>query len=176
MTNKRCFISIELPELVREKIKKIQDILPEFKGKKTELANLHLTLKFLGEIDDEKIEKVREKLREIRYRRFEAGIDALGVFSPKFVKIVWLHLTNCDELQRQIDNSLKDLFEKERRFMGHVTIARVKNIKDKKEFLEKIKKIKVPEMRFCVSEFKLRQSILKPEGPEYRDIETYNLS
>ncbi len=44
----RCFISIDLPEKIIQEIKKIQEELPEFIGKKTETENLHLTLKFLG--------------------------------------------------------------------------------------------------------------------------------
>ena len=46
----RVFISINISEEIRKEIKKIQDFLPEFFGKKTELENLHLTLKFLGNI------------------------------------------------------------------------------------------------------------------------------
>ena len=48
----RCFISIDIPKEIRDKIKKIQEQLPEFVGKKTEQENLHLTLKFLGEVDE----------------------------------------------------------------------------------------------------------------------------
>ena len=46
----RTFIAVDIPENVKEEIIKIQDKLPEFVGKLTELENLHLTLKFLGEI------------------------------------------------------------------------------------------------------------------------------
>ena len=53
----RTFISIDMPEVVRSEIEKIQDVLPEFFGKKTERDNLHLTLKFLGEIDEEKVKE-----------------------------------------------------------------------------------------------------------------------
>ena len=58
----RVFISINLPESVKKEIKKIQDSLPNFTGKKTEYENLHLTLKFLGEIDEENLPKKRKKL------------------------------------------------------------------------------------------------------------------
>ena len=61
----RCFISIDLPEIIRREIQKIQEQLPDFKGKLTEQENLHLTLKFLGEISDDEIEEIRKKLREI---------------------------------------------------------------------------------------------------------------
>ena len=79
----RCFISINLPEEIRKEIKKIQEQLPEFKGKKTELENLHLTLKFLGEIDEVKIEEIKEKLKEIKIEKFETEIDEAGIFSER---------------------------------------------------------------------------------------------
>ena len=207
----RIFIALDLPaEIIRE-IKKIQKELPEFIGKKTESENLHLTLKFLGDVSEEKVEQIKECLTKIKLsprddsskddtavpsgepQKFQVSIDSIGVFSKKVIRIVWLHLTNCDALQREIDEKLSDLFGKEQRFMGHLTIARVKNIKNsprddsskddtavpsgepKKEFLEKLKKIKIPKINFMVENFKLKSSTFKSEGPVYEDIEIYNL-
>ncbi|KHO54858.1 MAG: 2'-5' RNA ligase [archaeon GW2011_AR19] len=218
----RAFISLDLPAEIIKEIKKIQNALPKFVGKKTESENLHLTLKFLGEVSEEKIEQIRENLKKIKLsprddsskdiqgghenlqagdtavpsgepQKFQVSIDSIGVFSKKVIRIVWLHLTNCDALQREIDEKLSDLFGKEQRFMGHLTIARVKNIKNsprddsskddtavpsgepKKEFLEKLKKIKIPKINFMVENFKLKSSTFKSEGPVYEDIEIYNL-
>ena len=171
----RTFISIDLPEEVKKEVKKIQDKLPEFDGKKAELENLHLTLKFLGEIDDDKVEEVKERLNKIKFGKFPVAMDRIGVFSDNFVKIIWLHLNGCNELQKEIDKRLKGLFEPEKRFMSHLTIARVKSVKNKKEFLEKLKRIKIPTMKFIIDKFKLKKSILNPEAPIYEDIEVYDL-
>ena len=172
----RTFISIDISEEVKQEIIKIQSQLPDFSGKKTESENLHLTLKFLGEIDKEKIEKIREKLKEIKFSRFETEIDSMGIFSEKFIRIIWLHLTNCNDLQKEIDERLKDLFEKEKRFMSHLTIARVKNVSNRKEFLKKLKEIKILKIKFIVKNFKLKKSILIPKGPTYETLEEYNLN
>ncbi len=172
----RCFISIDIPENIKKEIKKIQDYLPEFFGKKTEVENLHLTLKFLGEVDEKEIEGVKNKLKEIKFDKFEVRIDSLGVFSEKFIKIVWLHLVNCVDLQKEIDEKLKPLFEKEQRFMSHLTIARVKSLKDKKKFLEALNNIEIPKLRFSVEKFKLKKSILSSKGPRYETLESYGLS
>lgn len=171
----RTFISIEIPEEIKDEIIKIQKQLPEFHGKKTEKENLHLTLKFLGEIDESKIEQIQEKLKEIKLRKFKSEIDSIGVFSEKFVRIIWLHIKNCDELQREIDKKLLDLFEPENRFMSHLTIARIKNIKDKKRFLEELNKIKIQKIKFNVGSFYLMKSELYKKGPRYSLIEKYNL-
>src|SRR3989344_6405757 len=174
----RAFISLDLPAEIIKEIKKIQNALPDFVGKKTESENLHLTLKFFGEISEEKIEQIRENLKKIKFQKFETEIESIGVFSEKIIRIVWLHLTNCDALQKEIDGSLKDIFQPEQRFMSHLTIARVKNVENsprddsskddtavpsgepKKEFLEKLKKIKISKIKFIVKNFKLKSSIL----------------
>jgi len=172
----RTFISVNIPEEIRKEIKKVQDLLPEFFGKKTELQNLHLTLKFLGEIKEHKTEEVKEKLREIKIEKFATEINEIGVFSEEFIRIVWLHMKDCENLQEQIDNALKNLFEPEKRFMSHLTIARIKKLKDKKGFLQNLKKIKIEKIKFIVDKFYLMKSELTAEGPRYSVLEEYNLS
>ena len=178
----RTFISIHVPEDVKREIRKIQDQLPEFKGKKTEPENLHLTLKFLGEVDEAKIEKIKEKLKTIEFGKFETEIDLIGVFDNRTSKIyskkliIWLHLANCEKLQKEIDQKLEGLFEKEKRFMGHLTIARIKEVENKKEFLEELGKIEIPKIKFNVEEFYLMKSELTAKGPEYSVLESYELN
>jgi len=174
----RCFIAIDVSFEIKKEIKNIQEKLKKkvlFTGKFTESENLHLTLKFLGEVDEEEIEKVKEKLREIKFEEFETSIGELGVFSRSFSKIIWIKLLGFGiwDLQKKIDSVLKDLFPVEERFMGHVTIARVKNVSDKKTFLEYLKSIKPKNLKFKVNEFSLKKSELLSEGPVYEDLETY---
>lgn len=176
MNKVRAFISVDIPKNILEGITKIQKMLPEFNGKFTETENLHLTLKFLGDIDEEILLEIERRLREINFKSFETRISEIGVFSPEYVKIVWVKLDNCENLQKAVDEKLSDIFEKEKRFMGHLTIARVKNIKNRKIFLEGLKKIKIPSrLNFSVKSFKLKKSELTPEGPVYETIEEYFL-
>jgi RNA 2',3'-cyclic 3'-phosphodiesterase len=175
MLKKRCFISVDFNEEVKNQISKIQEKLPEFVGKKTELQNIHLTLKFLGEIEEEKINQIKEKLKEIKLKSFFAEINSIGVFSEKFVRIIWLNINNCDFLQKKIDETLRDIFDKEERFQGHITIARVKKIKDKKKFLEELKKIYFQKIRFKVNRFYLKESVLTGKCALYNNIEIFEL-
>ena len=172
----RTFISIDIPKEIREEIKKIQDKLPDFYGKKIELENLHLTLKFLGEIDEEKLGAVKEKLRDIKFRKFKIEIGGIGVFSEKFIRIVWLHLKGAEELQKIIDDKLKSLFKPEKRFMSHLTIARVKSLNGKEGFLEELQKIKIKKIKFAVEKFKLKKSILTSMGAVYETLKEYKLN
>jgi RNA 2',3'-cyclic 3'-phosphodiesterase len=172
---KRIFIAIEIPEEIKEEIIQIQKQLPEFKGKLTEIENLHVTLKFLGEIEEEKIEEIKKRLREIKFKGFESKIDKIGFFDNSDRGVIWIHVANCEELQKEVDNSLYGLFEKEKRFMSHLTIARTKEIKDKKIFLEELEKIKISPLGFSVKEFVLKESIPLEGKHIYKDLERYNL-
>ena len=118
----------------------------------------------------------RKNLGKVEERPFGAQISGLGVFSKSQVRIVWLRMKNCDGLQKKIDNALSGLFEKEDRFMGHLTIARVKSVKDRARFLAKLLKIKTSEMNFTVKSFSLKRSKLTRAGPTYETIEDYALS
>jgi len=175
----RTFISISIPENIKKEIIKIQKNLPAFEGKIIGPENLHLTLKFLGEIDDEVLIEVKRRLKEIKFKSFETKIGSLGIFdnskSRKYSRkiIVWVYLSNCKVLQRLIDEKLSGIFPKEKRFMSHLTIARVKKLKNKKRFLGELKKIRIPLLKFKVSSFKLKESELLPEEPVYKTIESY---
>lgn len=180
METKRCFIALDLPREAINAIKDIQKLLKKqnlFNGKFTEPENLHLTLKFLGEIDDGKIEEVKRKLREIKFNDFEAELGEIGVFSKKFIKIIWIKLNGKEvfDLQKEIDEALSDLFEPEQRFMSHITIARVKNVGDRKALFDYIKNMKNRKIKFNVDKFSLKKSELSSEGPVYEDIEVYEL-
>jgi 2'-5' RNA ligase len=79
-------------------------------------------------------------------------------------------------LQPLVDNCLKDIFKLENRFIGHITIARVRSLSDKKSFLQLINATTVNEESFMVKDFYLKESILTTEGPIYKDIDRYKLS
>ena len=171
----RCFVSIDIPEKIKKEIIEIQKKLPAFKGKITEPENLHLTLKFLGEIDKSQLDQITKILEKAYFRKFNVRVGSLGVFSPKNIKIVWLHIDDCTNLHDEIDKSLKRFFPLETRFMSHLTIARVKDIDNPKKFLENLKSIKIPQMEFTVDQFYLKQSILTEEKPQYKTLAVYPL-
>ena len=175
----RAFIAIDFPDEVIKEVARVQGVLgkKKFTGKMTELENLHLTLKFLGEIDEGTIKRVKERLKGVRFDAFEAKLGRCGTFSIRsYPKIAWIKVNgNVFKLQKQIDNALKDLFDAEERFMSHLTIARIKYVEDKDYFKEYISNLKLREIRFKVDKFKLMKSDLREAGPIYSAIEEYNL-
>jgi 2'-5' RNA ligase len=177
----RCFIALELSREAINEIEEIQKLIKKkgfFYGKFTEPENLHLTLKFLGEVDDEKIEEVKKKLGEIKINKFNASLGALGFFSEKIFRILWIKLMGKEiwELQKQVDDALSELgFRKEERFMSHITIARIKKVIDKKFLVNYVKNLRHRKIKFEVKDFCFKKSELKIDGPAYSDIEKYSL-
>jgi RNA 2',3'-cyclic 3'-phosphodiesterase len=175
----RCFIAISFPDEVVEEIARIQELLQKrnFTGKLTELKNLHLTLKFLGEIDAEKLAIVQDRLKKIQFNRLDLKLGEVGTFA-RFgePKIVWIKLEGQAlwDLQSAIENVMHELgFKKEEKFMAHITLARIKYVEDKKGFRESVKQIKPKKAEFSINEFTLKKSELQPLGPIYSDIATY---
>jgi len=176
----RCFICLELSREAIDYIEELQAIIKKkniLQGKFTEPENLHLTLKFLGEIEESKIEEVKKKLSEIKLKGFEVKLGQCGLFSKKSLRILWIKLLGegVYNLQKEIDSKLGDSFALEERFMGHITIARIKKVFDKGIFLDYVKNIKTKRISFKVADFALKKSELKHEGPVYNDIERYTL-
>ena len=175
----RLFIAIEIPEEIKDYLCVIQREIIDSKNK-IRLVNkdsMHLTLKFLGEVQPDKVEILNKNLKEIQFKPFSVNLDAIGVFpSEDYIRVVWAGLKPEErvlELQKNIDESLKKLFRKEKDFRPHLTIARVKYIEDKKRFVDKLKQIKVDNKKIEVNNFKLVKSTLTPKGPVYDEVESF---
>lgn len=163
-----------------EYLKTLQENL-HFPDSKIIFTNtFHLTLKFLGEVQPDKAELAKKALESIKHERFSVHLDSIGTFpSESYIRVVWVGLAPEDKimgLQGKIDESLKKLFKKERDFQAHITLARVKFVKDKERFAKKLKGIKVEPRAVDVSEFLLVKSGLKPTGPVYTTMAKFPLS
>ena len=176
----RLFIAIKLPEDVKEELIKVQkEIGSEFaKIKWVNKEQMHLTLKFLGEVQPDKVEEIINKLKTIKLESFTVFLGFIGVFpSENYIRIVWIGLKPEDkvlELQKQIDEALSKLFKKEKDFKSHITLVRVKYTEDKKQFLEQLKKIKVENKKIEIKDFRLMKSTLTPKGPIYEDLMVFS--
>ncbi|MEK6847485.1 MAG: RNA 2',3'-cyclic phosphodiesterase [Nanoarchaeota archaeon] len=179
MAEKRIFISIPMPSEVIKEVARIQEQLKkklQFIGKTTELENLHLTLKFLGEINDDALKKVKEELLKIKFKPLKLKLGHVGAFSYKNMpRIVWIKiLGDASKIQKQVDESLQEIFPKEERFMSHLTIARIKYVKDIKYAKEYLKHLNLPQISWTENKIQLKESTLKPQGPAYTTLEEYS--
>ena len=176
----RAFICVDFPSEVIKEVARIQELLEnqKFTGKLTELENLHVTLKFLGEVAPEKLEKVKEELSKINFPKLRLRLANTGLFSKKGnPRIAWVRI-NGDilELQKHVDDALAHLFPKEARFMSHLAIARIKHVSDKEAFKDYVKNMGVKQLSFPINSFKLMSSELKSMGPTYKIIKEYKLN
>ena len=177
----RVFIAIELGKEIKEALSKIQDELKTVQGdvKWVEPQNIHLTLKFLGEIEENKIPKISQTLKAIscQVRPFTITLSELGAFpSHKYPRIIWIGIDEGkDELSKLaelIEDSLVQLkFPKEKRgFSAHFTLGRVKSRKNIESLCQKLSIIQVPKLKQEIKSIVLFKSTLTSKGPFYEKI------
>ena len=182
----RSFLAIELDE---ELVPKILDVQKEFKKTNTNIKyvpskNMHFTLKFFGNIDSDMVDDISAAIEKVikNYSSFDLNIKNCGCFPNKNVtKVLWLGLDEgspIKSLQKDLDKEFKKLgFKKERNFISHLTIGRVKSPKNKKEIKETIEKLEDIEIgQMNVSKISLKKSTLTPQGPIYEDIKVFELN
>ncbi len=172
----RTFIAIDFYSL-EPYFKDLQRQIPTDLAKIKMTDSFHLTVKFLGEVPDSDIEKIKSFLAEIKLKPFIVNISELGVFpNENYIRVVWVGFEdNIDiiNLQQKIENKLQTIFKKEKRFHPHITLGRVKFVKDKERFIDSLKEIKIEPKTFEVKQFKLIKSTLTSEGPVYEDLATF---
>lgn len=167
----RLFIAIELPEEIKSYLKDLQKQIISDAAELTLTNDFHLTLKFLGEVEEKDVDFIKSTLKEIEFDSFTANLLPVGIFpDEKSIRVVWIGLEPKDliaDLQKKIDSSLQQKFEKDNRFHPHLTLARVKFLKNSKSYSALLKSIQVEPKEFNVSNFKLIKSTLTPKGPMY---------
>ena len=181
----RAFIALEVNnEQVLRGLKKLREKFSQVEGKMkfVELENIHVTIKFLGDIElstAEEIYDIIQKNDSIPENGFNTSIARLGVFGGNRPRVLWCGIddeakiirSSQKAIDREIFNRLHIPKEK-RKFSGHVTIARIRYLKNKNHFYDVINENK--ETVFGTQHFekiKLKKSVLTPKGPIYSDLE-----
>jgi len=163
----RLFVAVEVPMELRERVAGLAKELPPDAITPVRSENMHLTLRFIGEVPPKSLGEIEARLREVSFGRFMVPLKAVGVFpSEDYVRVVW---TGCespelDGLAKKVIEALRGIGkEEDRGFSAHLTIARVKKKIDVRKFLEKHAKDEFGS--FEVGEFYLMRSELKPGAP-----------
>ncbi len=176
----RCFVAIDINDPLRQRLINLQkELAPLIIGNLVEPENLHFTLKFLGEINDEQVNDVIGNLSDIanNFEKFSIDLAGIGAFPSKsYIKVLWVGAPRLFNLQKAVCGSLES-FGKERDITPHLTVARIKNVKDKNrltEFFRKYENINFGTL--TVSNIKLKKSELAAKGPIYEDVAAFDLS
>ncbi len=179
----RSFVAIDVfsPEIVGA-VRAIQREIQEagLVGKPVDPESLHITLLFMGEVEPPVLEAVKERLAGIPVRPMRLVVRGVGYFpGGSRVNIVWLGVEDADsaltELQREVISRLSGLgFRPDKEFRPHVTILRVKSVRNKTGALEALKRLAGHHVgEVIVSTLKLKKSVLTPQGPIYEDLAVY---
>jgi len=183
----RCFVAVDLAPELRKKVEALQKELAGLNTKLVEPENLHFTLKFLGEVDEDIVNKIRYILKDVAgsHMQFFTEIAGVGVFpNDKFIRVVWLGEGQKDisdnkpsliNLQSIVNEALSGLFNKEKS-SSHLTLARVRSQTYREEiikFLNRHKSINAGTMK--VNCIKLKKSVVTSKGPVYEDVDVFEL-
>ncbi len=175
----RLFLAIDLPKEVKEYIFELEKKFKEAKITWVAKKNLHITLKFLGDVEEKDLPKLREQIK-IKSRVLNLSLGKIGFFpNAKDPRVIWIGVEPEEkvmELQQKIDEQLLTLFPGEQKFQAHLTIGRVKSIRRKEDFNNSIKSIHLEQKTFKISSYQLMKSELRKTGPIYETIENISLS
>jgi 2'-5' RNA ligase len=187
----RAFIAIDLAEELLRKIHEISTGLHERLGdlpvRWIPAENVHLTLKFLGDVSETNVERLAEIIRRVAQAHdcFEISVGSLGVYpNARRPRVIWLGVEAPQALlsiQRGIDQETSRLgYEtKEQDFSPHLTIGRVSRGADYRELKAISGSLEAETVGFLgaarVEQVNLYRSDLKPTGAEYSVIYTGKL-
>lgn len=164
----RLFIAIDLPQNIIQLITEMGFAIPGSRPVKQD--QLHLTLRFIGEIEHNLFHDIQEQLEQVNLTPFPLVLQGVGHFPPRGKpRVIWVGISSSAELARlksRIDNQLKrcGLAPEQRKFSPHITLARLKNPSAKRvsQFIAGNNLFKSPE--FTVDSFHLYSSHLTKNG------------
>jgi len=178
----RCFIAIDIDDKIRKAIADLQkQIASKVSVKQGDLKwvepnNIHLTLKFLGEISDKQLEEVKEITNTVAqaHQKFNLEIESVGSFGGRSAKIVWVGAGNGTEALLALQKDLDDLLaqsgypREEREFSAHLTLCRVNHPIAGLKMGEAIAQFSHLKLGSIAAEsLCVYQSQLTPAGPTY---------
>ncbi len=177
---KRLFVGIPASDEIKVKLKPVLEALMEAGVKVALLENLHFTLKFLGDVSEDKILEIVSKLENLaKFPPFRVELKGIRTFGGKQVRMVWagMECKEMAELMKKANELLNYIYREEhQKEIPHLTLARVNKVKDNEKLLNVIKKYQKVEFgEVLVDKFYLYESVLTPEGPAYTVVEEFEL-
>ncbi|MCX8182526.1 MAG: RNA 2',3'-cyclic phosphodiesterase [Candidatus Methanomethyliaceae archaeon] len=179
MERVRAFLALDISEEVRQNIAKFEREIDLVGAdiKLVEVENLHVTIKFLGEVDAGMLERVHDMMKRVRGEKFSISVEGVGVFPNwRMIRVVWVGIGKGGErvakIQRELDVGLSEIgFERERDFVPHITVGRVRSPRNRDRLLQLVEKYKEFKFgTFLVDRLVLKKSVLTPKGPVYSNL------
>lgn len=185
----RCFIAIDINEKIRNNLVDLQKRFAERTGsdkgvKWTRPGSVHLTLKFLGDIERKESESVCRATEKVArdYSKFDLQVEGIGCFGGKRPRVLWAGCSEGSEQLKQLQSDLEQELEKfgwskdKRSFAPHLTLCRIKSGKAGKKLKgipDEYEGYRLGKM--AVDKLVVYESELTPEGPVYTVLGSYEL-
>lgn len=186
----RTFIAIELSKEIQDSLSFLQDKLKDARAdvKWVSPENIHLTLKFLGEIDDKKLDKIIQIAEDITKdkKTFYLRLSSIGAFpNINFPRVIWVGVDKGDAETKEIVEVLEEKIAKigippeSRAFSSHITIGRVRSSLNRKELIKSLDYLQSnfgqENLELRVTKITVFKSTLTPKGPIYEVLKEASL-
>lgn len=184
----RVFCAVELPSSVRKKliehISRLRELAPDVQASWSREQNLHLTLKFLGQVQTSRLDRLSKAAATAtsRISTIQLSIEETGVF-PKHGKprVLWVGVKDESDGLRELHRRLEDACDREgfakedRTFHPHLTLARLRNPQSAHQLVTAHKQLHFDPTPVTVSELLVFRSELSPKGSKYSVISRHAL-
>mgnify|MGYP001163299872 CR=1 FL=1 len=172
----RLFVAIDLPEDIRERLRSPQEHLRRGSARLNivDPGIIHMTLKFIGEVDKEIVGKIISALSRVTFSPYTLQVTGIGSNNPRQPRVIWCEISDggaSAALHAKVEEALLPLgiSRDDRSFRPHATLARVKQ--SDPSLPGWIRAIPPGDFGICtVKEFRLKKSTLTPLGPVYETI------
>lgn len=173
----RLFVAIDFPEALKQYLGSIGERLKSDAAVVSVARQYHLTLKFMGEYPQDKVQDLERRLSQIAFRPFKGRLSRIGTFGEGYeTRVVWGGVEPVEpfiKLANEIDKLTPEVKKDYAEYSPHVTFARVKRIRALTAFLDFVNGVKLEPREFFVQEFKLIRSIGGEEGHRYETLRTF---
>jgi 2'-5' RNA ligase len=174
----RSFMAFDIDNpAVRNKLAKTQALLVQTGAdvKLVETENIHVTMRFLGDVTQDTVERVFEEMKKIQFFPFNVQLKGVGVFpSLSYPRVVWAGITEGTNELRSVFDQLGPRLRQigfaadQHGFSPHLTIARVRSGRNKAQLADFVKQNTDLDFGTIRAEcLRLKKSALSPKGPTY---------
>lgn len=174
----RVFIAINLPENIKKELSFYQEKWPELPTRWTRKENLHITLIFLGYVNDEELFKICKITRELVQKTppFSLNLNKISYGpSQKQPRMIWVAGQKSKELaelredlEEALGGKISGFMEENRDYSPHITLGRLKQWEFKRIELEERPEVSEEiSLSFWVESVEVMESRLRPGGPDY---------
>ena len=177
-TSWRVFCAVELPDGVREQLRdhitRLREAVPDVAASWSRVENVHLTLKFFGNVEVERIDAISAAAsRAVKeFSTFPIGIGGTGVFPrPSRPQVLWIGVSDLtgklSALHEKFDNETADFGKEDRAFRPHLTIARIRRPEGARRLAEAHLQMEFKPLEIKLNEVVVFRSELSPKGSRY---------